>query len=232
MRLKPWHWWSIALAMIIYIPLAWFILAYAGLPRLWSHHEHKLIGQNDAITSYTAQDIPGDPINLRIRGRKDAIVAAYRHAGWSLADPVSLRTGARIGLSVIAGRPYPNAPVSPLFVQDRMQDFAFERDEGASADRRHHVRFWQIGTDDWLAAATFDRGVGLSLFTLQITHHIGPDIDTERALSSALLQACGAFPQPPQSMRLPPGTWHRNGGGDRYHTDGSIAVLRLQRPTC
>jgi hypothetical protein len=231
-NLKPWHWCSIALILTVCIPFSWFLLAYAGLPRLWSHHEHKHIDRNDALTSYTAQDIPGDPINLRIHGSKDAIVSAYHHAGWSLADPVSLRTGALIGVSVIAGRSYPNAPVSPLFVQDRVQDFAFERDEGASADRRHHVRFWQIGTDDWLAAATFDRGVGLSLFTLQITHHIGPDIDAERSLSSALLQACGAVREPSQSMRLSPGTWHRNGGGDKYHTDGWIAVLRLDRPTC
>lgn len=118
--LKPWYWWSIAPILIVCIPFSWFLLAYAGLPRLWSHHEHKLIDRNDALTSYTAQDIPGDPINLRIHGSKDAIVSAYHHAGWSLADPVSLRTGALIGVSVLAGRPYPNAPVSPLFVQDRV----------------------------------------------------------------------------------------------------------------
>ena len=33
---------------------------------------------------------------------------------------------------------------------------------------------------DWLAAGTFDRSVGLSLFTLQITHKIDADTDVER----------------------------------------------------
>ena len=33
---------------------------------------------------------------------------------------------------------------------------------------------------DWLAAGTFDRAVGLSLFTLQVTHRIDADTDIER----------------------------------------------------
>lgn len=232
MTLRPRHWAAIAIGGLAATLLLWFLIAYAGLPRLWSHHEHRQIGQRDAIISYTAQDIPGDPINLRIYGSEAAIAAAYRHAGWSRADPVSLRTGARIGLSVLTERSYPNAPVSPLFVEDRVQDFAFEKDVGSSADQRHHVRFWRVGRDQWLAAATFDRGVGLSLFTFQITHHIGADIDAERARSVTVLRRCGAIEQGTESMRLPAGRLHRNGGGDRYETDGNIAILRLDQPAC
>lgn len=232
MAFKPRHGAAIALAVLFGIPILWFLLAYAGLPRLWSHHEHRKIGGRDAITSYTAQDIPGDPINLHIYASEAAIAAAYRSAGWSRADPVSLRTGAQIGVSVLTGRPYPNAPVSPLFVQDRVQDFAFEQDVGTSADQRHHVRFWRIGPNQWLAAATFDRGVGFSLFTLQITHHIGADIDAERARSVAILRRCDGVLTGTQSMRLPPGRRHRNGGGDPYQTDGRIAVVRLKQPNC
>jgi hypothetical protein len=33
---------------------------------------------------------------------------------------------------------------------------------------------------DWLAAGTFDTSVGLSLFTLQVTHRIDADTDVER----------------------------------------------------
>jgi hypothetical protein len=74
--------------------------------------------------------------------------------------------------------------------------------------------------------------VGLSLFTLQITHHIGPNIDTERALSAGILEECGAQLAPPESMRLPPAPTHRNGGGDKYQTDGKIAVLTLTGQYC
>ena len=33
---------------------------------------------------------------------------------------------------------------------------------------------------DWLAAGTYDRSVGLSLFTFQVTHKIEQDTDVER----------------------------------------------------
>lgn len=231
-RLRPWHWYSLTFAAMLLVPLLWFLLAYAGLPRLWSHHEHKKIGTRGQIQSYTAQDIPGDPINLHIMGGEAAIVCAFTRAGWSVADAVSLRTGIRIGTSVILHRPYPQAPVSPLFFDDKVQSVAFEKDEGTSADKRHHVRIWQIGPTDWLGAATFDRGVGLNLFTLQITHHIGPDVDTERDNAGKLLMASGAVQGRSESSRIAPGQWHRNGGGDKYRTDGQISLFTLSSTGC
>lgn len=221
-RLKPWHWYSIALTIVVLVPLFWFALAYGGLPRLWSHHEHKKIGSRDQIQAYTAQDIPGDPINLRISGSQAAITCAFKRAGWSIADAVSLRSAVQIGSSVVLQRPYPDAPVSPLYFQDQMQAVAFEKDQGVSADMRHHVRFWQAGKDQWFGAATFDRGVGLSLFTLQITHHIGPDVDRDRDMAGDVLQKGGARFTGAEPNRIPPNQWHRNGGGDRYRTDGMI----------
>ena len=231
-RLKPWHWYSITALMLLVVPLLWFILAYGSLPRLWSHHEHKVIGAREQIQSYTAQDIPGDPVSLHLHGSQAAIACAFRRAGWSLADPVSLPSALRIGTSVLLGRPYPQAPVSPLYVQDGKQAMAFEKEQGQSADQRHHVRFWQIGKDDWLGAASFDRGVGLSLFTLQVTHHIGPDVDAERDTAGTLLMASGAKLSGIEDNRIAPNQWHRNGGGDRYRTDGRIAVFTLPASGC
>jgi hypothetical protein len=230
--LKPWHWYSITLALMVVVPLLWFVLAYGGLPRLWSHHEHKKIGTRDQIQSYTAQDIPGDPVNLHLKGSQAAITCAFRHAGWFVADPVSLRSGLEIGSSVLLHRPYPQAPVSPLYVQDQMQTIAFEKAQGKSADKRHHVRIWQVGQEDWLGAATFDRGVGFSLFTFQITHHIAPDVDRERDDAGTLLMANGAVPGASESSRIVPGQWHRNGGGDHYRTDGQIKVYALAARGC
>jgi len=230
--MKPWHWYSITFAMMLLVPLLWFVLAYAGLPRLWSHHEHKKIGAREQIQSYTAQDIPGDPINLHLKGGEAAIICAFKRAGWSVAAAVSLRTGVRIGTSVIFHRAYPQAPVSPLFVEDKVQSVAFEKDEGTSADKRHHVRIWQVGPRDWLGAATFDRGVGFNLFTLQITHHIGPDVDAERDNAGKLLMASGAILHASESSRIAPGRSHRNGGGDKYWTDGQIRVFTLPAISC
>jgi len=56
---------------------------------------------------------------------------------------------------------------------------------GDRADVRNHVRFWMVlekgeeGRPVWLGSAMLDRGVGVSHYTGQITHHIAPDIDAE-----------------------------------------------------
>jgi hypothetical protein len=228
-KLTPWHWLGIAVHAVVAILLLWFALAYGGLPRIWSHHEHKHIGQHDEIISYTAQDIPADPINLDVIGTRDALVCAFRRSGWYVADRVALWSAVKIGGSVLLDRPYPQAPVSNLYVQDKVQDIAFERPDGHSADRRHHVRFWQIGEGRWLGAATFDRGVGLSLFTLQITHHIGPDVDGERAAVGQLLLAHGGQSHGTEVSRISAGQWHRNGGGDKYRSDGHIANYAIEK---
>ena len=68
------------------------------------------------------------------------------------------------------------------------QDLAFEKAAGVSPKERHHVRFWLVlakgdsGEPLWLGSATFDRSVGVSRYTGQVTHHIAPDIDAERDL--------------------------------------------------
>jgi hypothetical protein len=38
------------------------------------------------------------------------------------------------------------------------------------------------GRPVWLGSVTFDRGVGLSRGTGQVSHHVAPDIDVERDL--------------------------------------------------
>ena len=116
-------------------------------------------------------------------------------AGWYPADPVTLKSSIEIVGSVLLDRPYRDAPVSNLYYLGRREDLAFEKPAGNSADRRHHVRFWKVleqGQEKrpvWLGAATFDRGVGVSQYTGAITHHIDADIDAERELLAADLEA-------------------------------------------
>ena len=91
--------------------------------------------------------------------------------------------------ATVSRRSYPEAPVSPLLLFDRQQDFAYQQEVGGSTSQRHHVRFWRCPDGwllpggyrvDWLAAGTYDRAVGLSLFTFQITHKIEANTDIER----------------------------------------------------
>ena len=160
--MKAWHWITLGVAAVGGVLILWLLLAYGELPRLWSKREHKLIGARDQIISYTSQDIPADPINLRISGSRESITCAFSRAGWTQADLLSVRSSIGIVSSVVFRRSYPAAPVSSLYFRDRLQDLAFEIDEGHTARRRHHVRLWRIGPHDWMGAATFDRAPDVS----------------------------------------------------------------------
>jgi len=212
--------------------IVWLILAYGELPHLWSKHEHRKTRRTEEIVSYNSEDIPADPINLRLMGDSKSIRCAFRRGGWSLADPLSVRSALGIVGSIVLLRSYPQAPVSSLYFQDRLQDLAYEKDEGHTAHRRHHVRLWQVAPNEWLGAATYDRGVGLALFTLQVTHHIGPKVDADRDSLGTLLEASGARYAGSQESRIPAHRWRRNGGGDRYITDGLIKTYVLGPPSC
>ena len=163
-------------------------------------------------------------------GSKREAVTALRLAGWYPADAITLATSVEIAGSVLFDRPFREAPVSPLFYDGRKQDLAFEKPVGESADRRNHVRFWLVlekgseGRPVWLGSATFDRGVGLSRYTGEITHHIGADVDAVRDLLIADLTKAHMLTEAFQVSGIGVTLNGRNGGGDPYYTDGEITV--------
>src|SRR3979411_1630819 len=213
--------------------MAYTLLAYLILPAVWTHYEHQKRLADLPMVTLTAQGIPGDPINVGLVGETKDVLCAMQAAGWSPADPVTLRSSIEIAGSVLLDRPYRDAPVSPLYYLGRREDFAFEKPVGSSPDHRHHVRFWKVldqGEEKrpvWLGDATFDRSVGVSHYTGAITHHIGADIDAERALLAANLEAAGMVDAKYQVTGVGPTVAARNGGGDLYYTDGEVWVLRL-----
>ena len=183
------------------------------------------------MVTRTGQGIPGDPLNVGIVGSQLEMVRAISASGWLPADPMTFRTSLEITGSVLFDRPYRNAPVSPLFYAGREEDLAFEKEHGSSADQRHHVRLWQVldtgaeGRPVWLGSATFDQGVELSRYTGQITHRISADLDKERDLLVEDLVRAGMSKAIYQVTGVGPTLNGRNGGGDRYFTDGEIKVV-------
>jgi hypothetical protein len=215
------------------VAIVYFLLAYIALPALWRHHEHEPGLASLPMVTRTGTGIPGDPLNVGLVGSRDDILRAMHAAGWFPADPVTLRTSIEIVGSVVLDRAYHDAPVSPLYYQGKREQFAFEKPDGRSADRRHHVRLWRVldkgttGRPVWLGAVTFDRGVGFSHYTGQVTHHIGPDIDAERDLLMRDLREAGMVEALFQISGIGPTLFGRNGGGDRYYTDGEIDMASL-----
>jgi len=217
-----------ALAVSVYLAFAYLVL-----PTFWRHYEH--LPAMAAMPKYTRapSGLPGDPLNVALIGTEADVQHAFAAAGWHPADPITLRSSLGIAESVVLDRPDPDAPVSNLFLFGRRQDLAFEKDVGGNARERNHVRFWRsdlrAGGDQplWVGSATFDRGVGLSHTTGQITHHIAPDIDAERDTLVHDLEAAGQVKTLYYVTGIGPTLNGRNGGGDRYFTDGELAVAIL-----
>lgn len=224
-------WWGVLVAIAF-----WALLAYLVLPRI-----HRIL-TTIYVPGYfigrtrTSDGLLGDPVNLAFMGEEAALHDAMERAGWSLADPVTLRSSVRIVTSTLTRRSYHQAPVSPLFLFGRMQDFAYQQEVDGNPGQRHHVRFWRCPDGwllpggrrvDWLAAGTFDTSVGLSLFTLQVTHKIDADTDIERDHIVATVSA-------DRRVRVEviedfsTGYHARNGGGDSIRTDGDLPIVDVR----
>lgn len=223
---------------ILFFVAFWLVLAYLVLPRL--HRILTTIYVPDYFIgrARTSDGLLGDPVNLAFLGDETDLHAAMAAAGWTRADEVSWASGWRIVMSTLSRRSYDEAPVSPLFLFGRKQDFAYQQEVEGNPAKRHHVRFWRTPEGwllpggrrvDWLAAGTFDRAVGFSLFTLQITHKIDADIDVERDHIVRTLRAGDAAVRVDVIEDFSTGYHSRNGGGDTIRTDGDLPVVDVRR---
>jgi hypothetical protein len=224
---------KLAIGVLAVVIAAYGLMAYIVLPLAWSHYEHQKGLAGRPMVTRTAQDIPGDPINIGLVGAKNDVLCAMHAAAWYPADPITFRSSVEIVGSVVLDRTYRDAPVSPLYYDGRREDLAFEKPVGTSADRRHHVRFWEVlkegqeGRPVWLGSVTFDRDVGLSSYTGQVTHHIAADIDAERDGLTDDLKTVRVLEAIYEVTGVGPTLAGRNGEGDHYYTDGEVEISRI-----
>lgn len=211
------------LVAYVLIPLGWLFYA----------HRHPALDETPGIT-LTGDDHPGDPINVGLIGTEEVVTATMRHAKWSPADPLGLRSDIKIAAATVLKRPYTEAPVSNLFLFGRKEDLAFEQPVGGDPSKRHHVRFWKCAKVDaegrplWVGSATYDRRVGLSHTTGQITHHIEGKVDVERDHLIETLKQAGGLSSVQVITDFHKVREGRNGGGDAWQTDGRLLIGTIQ----
>jgi len=216
----------------------WVLLTYLLLPRLHRILTRLYVPGYFIGRARTSDGLLGDPVNLALLGHEAQVHAAMTRAGWTRADDLSLRSGMRILTSTLSRRSYHEAPVSPLHLFDRQQDFAYQQEVEGSPSKRHHVRFWRCPEGwmlpggysvDWLAAGTYDKSVGLSLFTLQVTHKIEEDTDIERdyIVETVIKGSPEVVVEVIENFST--GYHSRNGGGDLIITDGDLPIINVRR---
>ena len=216
----------------------WVLLTYLLLPRVHRILTRLYVPGYFIGRARTSDGLLGDPVNLALRGREAQVHAAMTRAGWTRADDLSLTSGRRILTSTLSRRSYAEAPVSPLQLFDRQQDFAYQQEVAGSPSKRHHVRFWRCPEGwmlpggyavDWLAAGTYDKSVGLSLFTLQVTHKIEENTDIERDYIVETVSAASPEVEVEVIENFSTGYHSRNGGGDLIITDGDLPIIDVRR---
>ena len=228
-----WGWF-----LVVFFLLFWIVLAYLVLPRLHRILTEIYVPDYFIGRARTSDGLLGDPINLALLGSEAQLDDAMRAAGWTRADDVTLRSSGRIISSTLLRRSYDEAPVSPLFLFGRQQDVAYQQEVKGNPAKRHHVRFWRCPDGwllpggrrvEWLAAGTFDRSVGFSLFTLQITHKIDANTDIERDHIVSTLVDADIGVDVTVIRDFSTGYHSRNGGGDTIETDGDLPIVDLTR---
>jgi hypothetical protein len=211
--------------------VAYLVIAYLLVPIIWHRyiHRHPALDDVPGITE-TKMGIPGDPINVALVGTKEDVEKIFHTAQWYAADRLGLRSDLKIATDTVFDRSYDDAPVSSLFLFGRKEDLAFEKPVGDNPRKRNHVRFWKSekidsdGRPFWLGSATYDERVGFSHTTGEITHHIGSDVDVERDRLMDDLQKTGDLQETYAENGFHKVLEGRNGGGDRWYTDGRLLV--------
>jgi hypothetical protein len=216
----------------------WLLTTYIVLPRFYRQLSKLFLPNYFFGRTQAGDGLLGDPINLAINSDRKLLIEAMEAAGWSSAQKLSFTSSLKMIYSAVTATKYSDAPVSSLFLFNKKQDLAFERDVGGNPRKRHHVRFWQVPEEywlpggfrtKWLGAATFDKHVGLSLFTGQVTHKIDGDVDKERDFVIKTLSRAKKVSEVKVVKHFTSSYHTRGGGGDIIHTDGALPFITLSK---
>lgn len=241
--------------LLVTIVILYIITAYFGIPafvRLW-----RLVIRPKHLPHYAVSrdGWSSDPVNIAIVCKDEAqLRRAMEKAGWFIADKPSLRNMVREGFAILFKQSYPTAPFSSLYLFGRKQDIGFQIQTGrpASPRHRHHVRFWQLQTEEephkhisfwenifrifpvrkrqiWIGAATHDiKPFALRIQNLQITHQIDKETNKERDYLIATLERAGMIKRCETLSAGDPIRFRGQTLGVNIVTDGTLRVVELK----
>ena len=218
--------------------LFWVVVAYLVLPRMHRILTTLYVPDYFIGRTRTSDGLLGDPVNLGLLGSEAQLHARDARSRMDPRRRPLARQRPEDRRVDTSSQSYDEAPVSPLLLFGRQQDFAYQQEVEGNPAQRHHVRFWRSPEGwllpggipvDWLAAGTFDRAVGLSLFTLQVTHKIEANTDIERDYIVHSIETAESKASVEVIRDFSTGYHARNGGGDAIVTDGDLPIVNLRK---
>jgi hypothetical protein len=180
----------------------------------------------------TSEGKTSDPVNLIVAGSEAQVRHVFGSQGWTAAEKISAISTAKMIKQTVTMGDYANAPMSALFLYNRIMDQAWQKNN-VGTYQRDHLRVWQtplkdhLGRPFWAIAATKDVAVKWNYKSMLPTHQISPDIDAERQLVVNDFLKSGQVKLRYQLQSLAPEFKGSNGGGDEFYSDGKVEVLEL-----
>jgi hypothetical protein len=194
------------------------------------------LGRLPCCTSDPKSTGLGDPLNLAIVGDRAQVMAELLGRGWDLTETIRLGSVYKMLLSSAFGVRYRTAPISPLYLFGRQQDFAMQKTR-SNIDRRNHLRLWLSpmtveGRSVWVGQISRDIGIKYTTKSPYIvTHEISADLDEARHYIVEDLLASNAVAKigyVKVSEPISLSDSRQNLTGDDYFTDGLMAVIFLE----
>jgi hypothetical protein len=171
-----------------------------------------------------------DLTNVLLIGSREQIVAAFSAAGWTQANPTSLRRRIQWIRAVAERRGDLAGPMSPLLLDGAEPAMSWEKGLN-DVSKRHHVRVWSAGTwrgqQLWMGAATRDIDFAYMRPGQTLTHKIDGNIDQERDKVAYDLAFTSCANVLDWAGRSDVPEFTRNGTGDAVATDARAAIIGL-----
>lgn len=234
------------------------LMAYFVIPAMFRLY-HFFIG-HDHIPLYATygDGWASDPVNLALIVKDEKhLQQVMKKAGWYEADHHSLKNNLREAGSIVFNLPYPNAPVSNLYLFNRKHDIAFQIPTNTrnSARTRHHVRFWRLepprenrhdrghfdfwsgklkkwlhrDREIWIGACTYDfKPLDIRWRTGALTHGVRHNADEERDFIINSLRSKKLIQSVDTSESGEQFKFRGQSFRTVFTTDGSLKVLRLK----
>jgi hypothetical protein len=98
------------LPWIVAVALTYVVAAYVVLPRTVRMSLKVLQRRRVPRYTITTDGLPGDPVNLLLKGTHAQLHAAFAGAGWTVADPLTVASSWHMVRAFLLNRPYPTAP--------------------------------------------------------------------------------------------------------------------------
>jgi hypothetical protein len=191
----------------------------------------ELVERIPTRTYSPASHRPSDLTNVLLLGSRDDIETAFRAAGWSEAQPASLRRRIRWIRAAAESRGDGEGPMSRLLLNGADADMSWQKGLNDVA-KRHHVRVWRqpetwYGQEVWAAAGTRDINFAYLRPGHPLTHEIDQNVDDERDKVAYDLEytKCARILGWMDRSDVP--FRSSNGTGDPMVTDTRMAVVKL-----